>query len=70
MMVGKVKQELKDNINSMKRKIENAQKSYDNLVSEKRDEDSAANIPVQFVCLQRSFLQDLFQVDSFGCSSC
>jgi FtsZ-binding cell division protein ZapB len=42
--VGKVKQELKDDINSMKRKIENAQKSYDNLVSEKRDEDSAANI--------------------------
>jgi monomeric isocitrate dehydrogenase len=38
--VGKVKQELKEDINSMNRKIENVQKSYDNLVSEKKDEDS------------------------------
>ena len=41
--VGKVKQELKD-INSMNSKIENVQKSYDNLVSEKKDEDSPADI--------------------------
>jgi hypothetical protein len=33
--VGKVKQELKEDINSMNRKIENVQKSYDSLVSEK-----------------------------------
>lgn len=42
--VGKVKQELKEDINSMNRKIENVQKSYDNLVSEKKDEDSPADI--------------------------